>query len=155
MTTARPNAAPPEQPAKSGTSAELGGDRRSWKNFSLTSRHHYNYRGLHVLISFSLLALTSYTCAFCILCLHLGQEQAMAHLVLALTLVAGAALFWQARSKAHELAGVHLKLAQTLRRVSDGEKGVTLRFRSSDKLENLELAFDKMMLSLERQRGRA
>jgi methyl-accepting chemotaxis protein len=130
-------------------------DRRSWKNMQLTSKYHFSYMAVWLLVSIGLLMATYASTVFYLYLRHYVVPSSSLNLnlvfgVLSVVVLAlGAFTIWRGFQTAHRLAGVHIKLIQTFDRVAGGEGGVELRFRSSDKLEHLETAFQAMMESLQ------
>jgi methyl-accepting chemotaxis protein len=130
--------------------------RRSWKSMQLTSKYQYNYMFVWMLISLSLLIACYGIAVFFFYLRHYIVPEAGLNLT-AITIVAtvlaplaGGVILWRGFLTAHRLAGVHIKLIRTLDRVAQGEV-VELRFRSSDKLDNLQSAFQSMIESLQKE----
>jgi HAMP domain len=125
-------------------------DRRSLQNMVLTSRYHYKYMAIWVLVSVLLLAAAYATGVLCLYVLNYsGGDFRLTPLVWVATILAGCAgayLVWRGFRTSHRLAGVHVKLARTFQQVAQGRKDVDLRFRSYDKLEAIEEAFQALMV---------
>lgn len=140
-------------PAFPSGESEEDRERRSWRNMELTSKYHYKYMSVWVLVTVGLLIATYFTGLLFLYVQHYsGSGLPLEPLTWAGTVVAVfccALAIWRGFLTAHRLAGVHVKLAQTFQRVADGDKNVELRFRSYDRLENVEEAFKALMASQE------
>ena len=149
-------------PADSDASETLSDDddsdeneRRNWKNMQLTSRYHFSYMAVWVLLSIGLLILVYAAGFFALHIGRFGQPQsflanldALPVIASALGLTVGFLILWQGMKTAHKLAGVHIRLERTFQRVASGERDLQLKFRASDKLASLEEAFADMMKTL-------
>lgn len=130
-------------------------ERRSWKNMQLTSKYHFAYMTVWVIISLGQLILVYAAGFFAFQISAYTEPQGLASSSSALPLIAAAVgltlgfvILWQGMKTAHKIAGVHIRLERTFRRIARGERDLELRFRASDKLEPLERAFATMMTSL-------
>lgn len=129
------------------------GQRRSIKNVTLTKGYHLLYMGPQAFITLLILGLIYAILIYRIL--SLAQEgrdipyiPLAAGSTLAITAAAllscGAAVF-----AAHRMAGVHIKLTQVFDSIAEGRFDTRLRFRKTDHLEDVEIAFNKMMDTLQ------
>lgn len=128
--------------------------RRSIKNVKMTSKYHLPYMGTPLIFSITLI--------LCIwgLVLHRlfelassGKDlpyQEIASLSTLVATVVSVFAIAAAVLAAHRIAGVHIKLGQTFQRVEDGDLSTRLKFRSTDKLEEVEDAFNSMMEAVEK-----
>lgn len=142
--------APPPQPGEAEADAGTeSSNRRDWRNMQLTSKYHFSYMAIWVLLSIGLLAMV-YAAGLLYLYLSLGSGQFQAASIVAslLALLGGGAILFRGVQTAHRIAGVHIRLIRTFQKVAQGERDITLRFRSSDKMQPLEDAFQLMMASL-------
>jgi methyl-accepting chemotaxis protein len=130
-------------------------ERRSWKNVQMTSKYHFNYMAVWLLVSVGMLMACYASILFFLYLRHYLDASSNLSLTLLYTILTlitvlfAAVVIWRGFLTAHRLAGVHIKLIQTFDRVARGEGGVELRFRSYDKLGHLENAFQNMLESLQ------
>ena len=141
-----PVSATEEQPEDEEAAAN---NRRSWRNIQMTSRYHHKYMAIWMLISLGLLTAAYGALLLLFYVLHYqghGPDPTVLTLVVTPFVIAMAGLvMWRGYLTAHRLAGVHLRLANVFHSIARGERDVELRFRSYDRLENLEAAFAQMM----------
>lgn len=133
------------------------GKKRSPANFKLTREHHVPYMGIWLLTTMSLTFLTQ-RCALSFLAAYSLRNMSVTATDAALwvNLIATFLYLYSiyaAIKNAHRIAGVHIKLRNTFGRVKAGDRGLVLRFRSSDKLKPLESAFARMLESIIRHEG--
>lgn len=126
--------------------------RRSIKNVVLTKSYHLLYMGPQAFITLLILGLI-----FAILIRRVLLMAQEGHDIPYLALSSGIALAVSAVGflvcgaavlSAHRMAGVHIKLAQVFDSIAEGRFETRLKFRSTDKLEDVESAFNQMMDSL-------
>ena len=129
--------------------------RRSIKNVVMTKAHHMLYMGPQIFITLLILGLIYATLIHRIFAMaQEGQDIPYTTLAVISTVCVTAAAILSVGSAilaAHRMAGVHIKLAQVFDRIADGEFDTRLKFRASDKLEDVEESFNKMMDSLRTQ----
>lgn len=130
-------------------------ERRSWRNMQMTSKYHFSYMAVWLLVSVGLLMAAYAACLFYFYLRHYVLPETQFDLTLysvilsVFVVIVAAVTIWKGFNTAHRLAGVHIKLAQTFDRVASGETGVELRFRSYDRLTHLEDAFRDMLETLQ------
>ena len=130
-------------------------ERRSWRNMQLTSKYHFSYMAVWMVVSVGMVTATYASVLFFLYLKHYVDPGSDINLNLSyglisiLAVVVASFIIWRGFLTAHRLAGVHIKLIQTFDRVARGEGGVELRFRSYDKLGHLERAFQAMMESFQ------
>lgn len=133
--------------------------RRSIKNVVMTKAHHMLYMGPQIFITLMILGLIYATLIHRIFAMaQEGQDIPYATLAVISTVCVTVAAILSVGSAivaAHRIAGVHIKLAQVFDRIAAGEFDTRLKFRSTDKLEEVEVAFNNMMDSLRSQMGLA
>lgn len=134
-------------------------EKRSIKNVVMTNKHHMAYMGPWVAISFGLITLI-----YVLILYHLytvsNSELAppVMGFVVGATIVVGilaALVSFYGILTAHRIAGVHIKICAVLNRVKEGDLDTRVRFRSYDKLEEVEDAFNGMMEALQTRIERA
>ncbi len=129
-------------------------NKRSLKNVTLTSKYHFQYVGslLAVLLGFVLLVYFLLLFHYYSITLGMGDFDNFSWTaVLGLTFIAGImalGLSGVAVLAAHRIAGVHVKLRNVMKQIEEGDLDAKLKFRSTDKLEDVEEAFNSMMASL-------
>jgi methyl-accepting chemotaxis protein len=132
-----------------GEESQEDRERRSWRSMELTSRYHYKYMAIWIVISIVFLVATYANGLLYLYVLNYsGYDIPLIPITWLFTIVTGALcafLIWRGFLSSHRLAGVHVKLAQTFQRVAQGEKNVELRFRAQDRLEAVEEAFQALM----------
>ena len=135
----------------------MGQQRRSVKNAKLTSKFHLSYMGTQLVFTLTLIFAIWGLIMFRLFELaRTGQQLPYQEIAAAATLgatvtavLAGISLMFSA----HRIAGVHIKLCHTFNRVEDGDLSTRLKFRTTDKLEEVEEAFNKMMTAVEADIG--
>lgn len=130
--------------------SDATGERRSWRNMQLTSRYHFSYMAIWVVISILQLIVLYFAGLFSLHTMnHPPVDVALATTVSSvLTLGLGFLILWRGMKSAHRLAGVHVRLTNVFHLVARGKRDLVLKFRAYDKLESLEQAFADMMTTL-------
>jgi nitrogen fixation/metabolism regulation signal transduction histidine kinase len=133
---------------------------RHFSNVSLTGKFHFRYMGLWVIISIGLLIVTNllllllseehwrslYTLDTSFQEVYLEQRNMMTLALGLATLLFSAAIVVLAKMTAHRIAGPYIKLQRVFESVQQGHFDQTLKFRNYDHLEDLEKAFNEMMV---------
>lgn len=127
--------------------------RRSVRNVTMTKKYHLAYMGPQLFLTLMILATIYGLLIYRLMMLaqagrDLPYSQVAAFATFAITLtalMAGAA----AILTAHRVAGVHIKLVNIFNQIAEGKFDTRLKFRSTDKLEEVEESFNKMMDSLQ------
>lgn len=107
------------------------------------------YMGPSIFLSLCLLALLYASVLYHIYRLaHIGAEVPIQMMLIIATLVAtllGVLLVGSGVLAAHRISGVHIKIAHVLNRVKEGDLTTRVYFRNTDKLEEVQEAFNSMM----------
>ncbi|MEI6148671.1 MAG: HAMP domain-containing protein [bacterium] len=133
--------------------------KRRLSNVKLTSKFHFRYLGLWVLITVALIAVAGlllfllaeehwsalYTLDTKFQDNYMMQRQAMAMALGFGALMLSAAIMVLAKTTAHRIAGPYIKLQRVFEAVRDGNFDQELKFRQYDHLEELAAAFNEMM----------
>lgn len=139
-------------PPEPKPTVDLNKEKRTLNSLRLTKRHHFSYMGTWVLLTFSLLVVTFLSGMCCLYYMEfLGSTLPIGKLAvgLAVTVVALCAVFLvHGLQTAHRLAGVHVKVEGVLNDLRDGRRDLTLHFRATDKLEQVEEAFANMLSAI-------
>ena len=129
--------------------------RRSLKNVTMTTKYHMLYMGPSIFLSLCLLVLLYASSVYHIYRLgQLGPEVPVQMMLVVATLVAtllGILLVGSGVLAAHRISGVHIKLANVLNQVREGDLSTRVYFRNTDKLEDVQDAFNNMMETLEKR----
>lgn len=144
-----------DNPAGTGSeepvTPNLGREKRTWNNLSLTREHHRLYMGVWILLTLSMEVLT-FLAAVCVIYAYFGSMNPQSlNLFIGSTAVVGTIAFFTALGgvrTAHRLAGVHIQLERVFSQVGEGRRDVALRFRASDDLGQVEEAFARLMESV-------
>lgn len=135
--------------------AEKTQQRRSIRNVTMTKKYHLSYMGPQVFLTLAILATIYGLIMYRLFSLAemgrvLPYSQIAVFATLAITLTAlmagGTAVL-----TAHRVAGVHIKLLNVINQVADGNFDARLKFRSTDKLEEVEDSFNRMMTTLQQR----
>lgn len=133
--------------------------RRSLKNVVLTKKYHLPYMGTSIFLSLSLLSMLYGLFLFRFLEMYRSSSdfpiQMAVIIATVVTMMVGLLIIASNVLAAHRIAGVHIKLRQMFKRVEEGDYTTRVRFRSDDKLEEVEGAFNTMMESLEQRAARS
>lgn len=127
-------------------------EQRSLKNLHLTKRFHWSYFGGWLTFTIALLLLLEGLVVTILSSLDpqslpFSPLGAIGASILAAILCIGA-LIGLGRFSAHRIGGVHLRTESVLRKVAQGELGERLKYRADDDLEDVESAFDRLLLYL-------
>jgi nitrogen fixation/metabolism regulation signal transduction histidine kinase len=139
--------------------------KRKLFSFKHTSKFHFRYMGLWVLVSVSLVVLANvllfllveehwrelYTLDTQFQDQYMAQRQMMGMALGFEALLFSIAMVVLAKSTAHRIAGPYIKLKQVFNSVREGNLNQELHFRKYDHLEELEEAFNGMMAELRAQ----
>lgn len=129
--------------------AEKKVQRRSLKNVVLTQKHHIPYMGLTMALSLGLLGTFYGILLFELADLaRSGSEAPITQLVIfctAMVALLGLGVIGSGVIAAHRVAGVHIKLKNVFNAIADGDLDTKLRFRTEDKLPQVEESFNNMM----------
>lgn len=129
-------------------------NQRSLKNMTLTSKHHFHYVGSLLTVLLAFVVLFYFFAMYQYYSITLGRSDFDAFswtAVLGLTIIGGilaVGVSFVGAVTAHRIAGVHVKLKNVMKQVEDGDLEAKLKFRNTDKLEDVEEAFNAMMASL-------
>lgn len=136
--------------------------RRSLRNMYLTKKFHFLYMGLWIGICVCMLLIID-ALVFLYLREHWISLQLRAGLTVdhppVLTLVyilaisaetafLAAGIVFLAKSTAHRVAGPYIRLQRVFDAIREGNMEQTLKFRSYDRLEDVEKSFNSMMESI-------
>lgn len=128
-------------------------NRRSLRNLVLTERFRFAYFGWWVLGNLALLA-CCFSLAVAIVLITPPQlfpgspVRAILLLASGVIAVAGLLVLFGALS-AHRIAGAHLKLESIFNKVAEGDFSTRLHFRTADNLDDVGIAFNRMMDSID------
>jgi len=141
--------------------------KRKLRNMRLTEKFHFAHLGIWIVISIGLVALVNFLLYIVIvqqldLIMDSGGggglgEVGRMRLAFGLILegfVFAVALVVLAKSTSHRIAGPHLRTIRTCREIQNGNRGLRLKFREYDLLEDVADAFNSMMDSLCPDRSR-
>jgi methyl-accepting chemotaxis protein len=123
-------------------------ERRKLTNFHQTRIHHRPYMGVWVLTTLSLIAMLHVALLYCVSFSGWLPDLYLTGFLVTTLLMSSAATIVAGKVTAHRLAGVHIKLVHTFAEVKDGNLDASLRFRSQDRLTDLEIAFERMLETL-------
>ena len=146
-----------------------GKKKRSLSNIWMTKKFHLRYLGLWVLTTVSLILLLNYLLYLIIMeqwvyttdvwMTSPGSTPPLHSLVAgALMLEAfffSVAVIYLGSVTSNRIAGPHIRLKRVCENIRDGETNQRLNFRSYDRLEDVEAAFNGMIESLTRADGPA
>ncbi len=134
-------------------------EKRSLRNVVMTTKHHSTYMGNWVMMSLGFIAMIYLLILYHLYSLSLSDAPpqlvgVVAGATILAGLLAGLVGFYGVLS-AHRIAGVHIKLKNVLDDVREGNLDARLRFRSYDRLDDVEDAFNSMMDVLQARVERA
>lgn len=124
-------------------------EQRKISNLALTGKYHWPYVKGWLLFTIFLTLLVE---SFALGCLYVVQATnpdipisgyAMVSALVATLVIIGLTargMLW-----AHRIAGVHLRTESVFRKIADGDQTARLRYRSSDRMDDVEDAFDRMI----------
>lgn len=133
---------------------------RHISNLNLTGKFHFRYMGLWVVITIGLVVAANlllmllaeehwrslYTLDTAFRDVY-GEQRNMMIMALGMaTLLFSTAIIALAKATAHRIAGPYIKLQRVFEAIQQGHFDQELRFRKYDHLEDLEKAFNEMML---------
>jgi methyl-accepting chemotaxis protein len=142
-----------------GNAMTMEHSKRRLSNMTLTSRHHFRYLGLWVVIAIALTVVAAlllfllaeehwsdlYTLDTTFFEEYMLQRRSMAIALGFGTLMLSAAVVALAKITAHRIAGPYIKLQRVFEAVRDGNLDQELRFRKYDHLDDVAAAFNEMM----------
>jgi methyl-accepting chemotaxis protein len=132
-----------------GKEMAMGREKRSVLSIVKTAKYHMPYIGNVLAVTLGLLALLYLLLLQRLMEATAGEDPALVkNLVAALTIAAlavGSLITLVALLQAHRVAGIHIKLKATFDRIKDGELDAQLKFRESDRLNDVEDSFNQMM----------
>ena len=124
-------------------------EQRKISNIALTGKYHWPYVKGWLLFTIFLTLLIE---TFALGCLYLVQnanpELSITKYVIVSGLIAALVVVGLAARGAlwaHRIAGVHLRTESVFNQIASGDSSIRLRYRTSDRMEDVEEAFDRMM----------
>ena len=136
--------------------------KRQLSNVKLTRKFHFRYLGLWIMITIGLVVVANlllfllaeqhwqdlYTLDTQFLDEYMMQRRMMAIALGFGALLFSAAVVALAKITTHRIAGPYIKLQRVFESVRDGNMDQELNFRKYDHLEELEAAFNEMMVEV-------
>ena len=133
--------------------------RRSLRNVTLTKKYHMPYMGTSIFMSICLLSTLYGLFLYRFLEMYRVDPeyniQAAVIIATLVTMVVGLLIIGSNVLAAHRIAGVHIKLRQMFEKVEKGDYSTRVRFRSDDKLDEVENAFNNMMSRIQERAAAA
>ena len=134
----------------------------------LTSRFHYRFVGLWVLVTSVLVGMVNgllfllaeerfghgYSSESTLVQLYIDNRFAVGGMLLISTALFLVGIALLAKFTSHRVAGPYIRLKNVFKAVRDGNMEQRLKFRDYDQLEDLEAAFDEMMDAVREKIGK-
>lgn len=128
-------------------------EKRSLKNVVLTRKYHWLYIGKVTMVSVGMVPIIyGYMLGHLILVGRVDPQfplQASAIILTLAALVVVALIIYLGILTAHRVAGPHIQLQNTCKRIEEGDLDHRLTFRGGDRLEDVEDAFNSMIETLQ------
>jgi len=139
-----------------------GKSQRRLANIGMTSKHHFRYLGLWILLVSALVVVLNivlylyaeerwggiYSLDNVFHSFYASNREAFLTALSVETAMLVGAVILLAKVTVHRVAGVFIRLQNAFDTVRDGNMDVALKFRSYDRLDELQDSFNQMMAAL-------